>query len=185
MLISDHNSLRVLFDKIASVYFIWKIYLSLYFSIGNGQPREPALCQLYRHTFVPYMPKLRDDASTVLWSTSSIVDELCWQHNRLAVANFYSPEFATKFRQAVPLFWSYTNFLTAQCRTGGIKPACMPKTSLIRPSVSTEYRLMIQTDRQTDKQTEWRTQGHSQYHASKIDGWQYRIGHRRTVSHDV
>jgi len=28
-----------------------KIYL--YFSIGNGQPREPALCQLYRHTFVP------------------------------------------------------------------------------------------------------------------------------------
>ena len=24
------------------------------FSIGNGQPREPALCQLYRHTFVPY-----------------------------------------------------------------------------------------------------------------------------------
>ena len=126
-----------------------------------------------------------DDASTVLWSTSSIVDELCWQHNRLAVANFYSPEFGTKFRQAVPLFWSYTNFLTAQCRTGGIKPACMPKTSSIRPSVSTEYRLMIQTDRQTDKQTEWRTQGHSQYHASKIDGWKYRIGHRRTVSHDV
>jgi len=28
-----------------------KIYL--YFSIGNGQLREPALCQLYRHTFVP------------------------------------------------------------------------------------------------------------------------------------
>ena len=26
----------------------------LYFSIGNGQPGEPALCQLYRHTFVPY-----------------------------------------------------------------------------------------------------------------------------------
>ena len=24
------------------------------FSIGNGQPRERALCQLYRHTFVPY-----------------------------------------------------------------------------------------------------------------------------------
>ena len=24
------------------------------FSIGNGQPREPVLCQLYRHTFVPY-----------------------------------------------------------------------------------------------------------------------------------
>ena len=50
--ISNHNSFRVLFDKIASVYFIRKIYL--YFSIGNGQPMEPALCQLYRHTFVPY-----------------------------------------------------------------------------------------------------------------------------------
>ena len=26
------------------------------FSTGNGQPREPALCQLYRHTSVPYSP---------------------------------------------------------------------------------------------------------------------------------
>jgi len=25
-----------------------------YFSIGDGQPRKPALCQLYRHTFVHY-----------------------------------------------------------------------------------------------------------------------------------
>jgi len=50
--ISNHNSFRVLFDKIASIYFICKIYL--YFSIGNGQPREPELCQLYRHTFVLY-----------------------------------------------------------------------------------------------------------------------------------
>ena len=30
-------------------YFILKI--SLYFSIGNGQSREPAMCQLYRYTF--------------------------------------------------------------------------------------------------------------------------------------
>ena len=38
------SSFPVLFDKIASAYFIWKkIYL--YFSIGNGQPREPALMQ--------------------------------------------------------------------------------------------------------------------------------------------
>ena len=98
---------------------------------------------------------------------------------------FIVQSLGTSFGRLYPNFWSYTNFLTAQCRTGGIKPACMPKTSSIRPSVSTEYRLMIQTDRQTDKQTEWRTQGHSQYHASKIDGWKYRIGHRRTVSHDV
>ena len=26
------------------------------FSIGNGQPREPALCQLYRRTVVPCQP---------------------------------------------------------------------------------------------------------------------------------
>jgi len=52
LVISNNSSFRVLFDKIASVYFIWKMYL--YFSIGNGQPREPSLCQLYRHTFVPY-----------------------------------------------------------------------------------------------------------------------------------
>ena len=53
MLISNRNSFRVVFDKIASVYFIWKIYL--YSNIGNGQHSEPALCQLYRHTFVPYV----------------------------------------------------------------------------------------------------------------------------------
>ena len=52
MVISNHNSFPVLFDKIASVYFIWKI--NWYFSIGSGQTREPALCQLYRRTFVPY-----------------------------------------------------------------------------------------------------------------------------------
>jgi len=52
LVISNHNIFRVLFDKIATVYLIWKIYL--YFSIGNDQPREPALCQLYRHTFIPY-----------------------------------------------------------------------------------------------------------------------------------
>jgi len=50
-LISNHNSFRALLDKIASVYFVRKIYL--YFRIRNGQPREPALCQLYRHTFIP------------------------------------------------------------------------------------------------------------------------------------
>ena len=44
--VSNHKSFRVLFDKIVSVYFIRKIYR--YFSIGNGQPTEPALCQLYR-----------------------------------------------------------------------------------------------------------------------------------------
>ena len=41
LLIPNHNSFRVLFDKIASADFIWKI--NLYFSAGNGQHREPAL----------------------------------------------------------------------------------------------------------------------------------------------
>jgi len=54
--ISGHNRFRVLFDKIASVYFVEKMYL--YFSIGNDQPREPGLCQLYRHTYVPYAEHL-------------------------------------------------------------------------------------------------------------------------------
>jgi len=49
----EPNGFRVLFEKkTASVYFVSK--MCLYFSIGNGQPREPALCQLYRHSFVPY-----------------------------------------------------------------------------------------------------------------------------------
>ena len=52
MVISNHNTFRVLFDNIASVYFIWKIYQ--YSTTGNCQAREPALCQLYRHTSVPY-----------------------------------------------------------------------------------------------------------------------------------
>ena len=36
------------------MFYLKEIYL--YFSIGdeNGQPKEPALCPLYRHTFVPY-----------------------------------------------------------------------------------------------------------------------------------
>ena len=46
LVISSHNSFRVLSDKVASVYLIWKMYL--YFSSKNGQPREPARCQLYR-----------------------------------------------------------------------------------------------------------------------------------------
>jgi len=67
LVISNHNSFRVLFDKVASVYFVWKVYL--YFSIGNGrQPRKPALCQLYRHTFVSYSLKFRRDSGVhVRW----------------------------------------------------------------------------------------------------------------------
>ena len=50
--ISNHISFRMLFDKIASDILGEKIYL--YFNIGDGQPRELALCQLYQHTSIPY-----------------------------------------------------------------------------------------------------------------------------------
>jgi len=50
--LSNHDSFRVLSDKLLTYILSEKI--CLYFSIGNGQPREPALCQLYRRTFVPY-----------------------------------------------------------------------------------------------------------------------------------
>jgi len=52
LVISNHKSFRVLFDKIASAYFIGKMYW--YFSVGNGQSREPVQCQLYPRTSVPY-----------------------------------------------------------------------------------------------------------------------------------
>jgi len=38
LVISNNDSFRVLFDEIASVYFVLNVYL--YFSIGNGQLRE-------------------------------------------------------------------------------------------------------------------------------------------------
>jgi len=44
LVISNHNIFRVLLGIVASVYFISEKYL--YSSIGNGQPMEPALCQL-------------------------------------------------------------------------------------------------------------------------------------------
>jgi len=66
----NHNSFQVLFDKIPSVYFIWKIYL--YFSTGNGQPGKPALCQLYWYTFVPYsLSSSIHSSSTTLHSKSN------------------------------------------------------------------------------------------------------------------
>jgi len=58
LLISNRNSFRVVFDETASAYLIRKMYLYT-FSIGNGQPREPALCPLCRHTFVTHVQRLR------------------------------------------------------------------------------------------------------------------------------
>ena len=53
LVISNRNSSECCLIKLLSYrpYSIWKI--CLHFNIENGQPREPALGQLYRHTFVP------------------------------------------------------------------------------------------------------------------------------------
>ena len=83
----------MLFDKIAYVYFICEIYL--YFSIGNDQLMEPALCQLYRHTFVPCVHPYCDLMKLLLsWmqdlvaQTRSTVRVNCYNGglNRVAVA---------------------------------------------------------------------------------------------------
>jgi len=53
----------------------------LYFSTGNGQPREPALCQLYRHTFVPYTRSNKRRRTECLATVSNLLpnaDELSW-----------------------------------------------------------------------------------------------------------
>ena len=60
-----------------------------------------------------------------------------------------SPEFVAKFPREVPLFCRYLNFLKTQR-----KKTSAPKPSSIRPSVSTEHRLVTDTDRQTDRQTQ-------------------------------
>jgi len=58
LVISNHNSFRVLFHKIAYVYFIRKIYL--YFSIGNGQPMTstvPIESANFRSVLLAMLPK--------------------------------------------------------------------------------------------------------------------------------
>jgi len=43
---------RILPDSTRKLLWFEK-YISI-FGVENGQPREPTLCQLYRHTFVPH-----------------------------------------------------------------------------------------------------------------------------------
>jgi len=55
--ISNHNSIRVLFDKknCFRVFYLKKncIYV---FALEMASTGEPALCQPYRHTFAGYTP---------------------------------------------------------------------------------------------------------------------------------
>jgi len=62
LVISNHNTdncFRALFDKIAPVGadILYEKYIYI-LVLEFGQPRQPALCQLYRHTFVPYCYKV-------------------------------------------------------------------------------------------------------------------------------
>ena len=69
LVISNRKSFRVLFDKIAFIYFIWKIHI-FYFSIRNGKPREPAVCQLtslHRASWgLAHPPALHTDVTAIL-----------------------------------------------------------------------------------------------------------------------
>jgi len=73
LVISNYNSFWLLFDKIASVYFIWKIYL--YFSIGYGQPWEPALCQLHRHFHSLYSSQSTNGVPDYTVNVGSILED--------------------------------------------------------------------------------------------------------------
>ena len=67
----------------------------LYFSIGNGQPREPALCQLYRHTFVPYRPSKQEingilEADNQVTMTREAIGAYRWCHAWWSLASISS-----------------------------------------------------------------------------------------------
>jgi len=76
LLILNHNSFRVLFEKTASVCFIWKIYL--YFSIVNGQPRELAIGTF---SFPIILALYWGFAHKLQWQTSipPVLDKSCSQ----------------------------------------------------------------------------------------------------------
>ena len=124
-------------------------------------------CRTYKLNYV--RPATTRRPSWV-WSTSSTVDEFCWQHDRLVSEMFLNPEYGIKFEREVglPSFLSYPNFLITQDRPRW-KEAFMPKTARNRNHFS---RTTIY-----DRQTE----GHSIYRASvalrdknainHTDGW--------------
>jgi len=63
---------------------------SVYFHIGNGQPREPALCQLYRHSFVAYWLFVSVVAQTWNWVIPSPGQWVIWVifHARVTGSSF-------------------------------------------------------------------------------------------------
>jgi len=126
LVISNHNSFRLPLDKIASVYFLWKKLYS-YFSSGNGQPREPALCQLYRHTFVPYVP---------ISSTQYAINRRPW-----SIESWQYLQRSTFYRRAWSVYRTERlSLCTARCRWGSASRAPSATAGscsvLVRTSVS-------------------------------------------------
>ena len=71
LVISNHNSFRVLFDRIASVYSIWKKYFYI-FALEMASPGNQHCANCVGHTFVPYITNTdRDDYSPTTLSLGS------------------------------------------------------------------------------------------------------------------
>ena len=64
----------------------------------------------------------------------------------------YVQSFGQSPRGKYPSFWRYPYFLTTLW--DGWKEASMPKTSSIRPVVSTQYRLVTDGQTETDGRTD-------------------------------
>jgi len=66
--------------------WVWTVCLRLLpdISIENDRPREQALCQLYRHTFVPYMNNMLKSGFPSLVGSASEVTTL-WHYINLFI----------------------------------------------------------------------------------------------------
>jgi len=140
-----HNSFRVLFDKIASVYFIRKI--NLYFGIGSGQPGEPALCQLYRRTLVPC--EMRPKSKRVLLTphTCSCVTSFSGNdvrrdlaHCEIAVKTNYASATSNKRSSRVSIGHAIQNWWKLMPPRGVILRICQHAADI---SASQSYQIAV------------------------------------------
>jgi len=91
-------------------------------------------CTTAEQIVVQHVHKIRINGvrglrSTVeMMSTSSIVDEFCWQHDRAAVAKFFKSRLRTVSQTEIPLFWINPNFLSYTAVLSESRPDLVPKT---------------------------------------------------------
>jgi len=117
---------RVLFDKIASVYFIWQIG-------NNDLPREPALCQLYRHTFAPYKIscQLSDDVKMSVWLS-------VWSRRYMTSKSCDFTGAGWRSNAAVSPTGSSATTAAASPRTASATDASTASTEVTRPTTPTK-----------------------------------------------